>query len=467
MATSRLPVDPAPGPLESYLAEFDSVLISRAQRSAIRDYTAALLRPTERNKTLTALADTEPGVGSKHREEQRLQWFLSESPWDHQAVNDRRIELLMADPRTAPHDQGVLVIDDSGDRKSGHATAYVSRQYIGSRGKVEEGIVAVTTCWADERVYWPAHVAPYQPASTLPDGKHDPEFHTKGQLAVGLVERARAAGIGFRAVVADADYGPSQGPVLVDALDGAGLPYVVALGPNTEVRQRAGPPLTPKATAATVTPRFISPSRPGRWRRITRVLRDGHTETWWAADMECGPSGPGQARQTVVAPTDPVTLPEADTRYLATNLPRRRHRGCRHQPADHAEILRLYSLRNWIEQEYKQVKHELGWADFQVRSGRAIQRHWTLVNLAFSFTWRRDNDDPTVPVASSASDPPAPATGRDTWPRRLRRIRSWLVPLYDLARIIRAGVLDHVPREIHRLTVSLASGQGINLYLPP
>jgi len=28
-------------------------------------------------------------------------------------------------------------------------------------------------------------------------------------------------------------------------------------------------------------------------------------------------------------------------------------------------------------------------------------------------------------------------------------------------------VLDHVPREIHRLTVSLASGQGINLYLPP
>ncbi|MBV9025075.1 MAG: IS701 family transposase, partial [Streptomycetaceae bacterium] len=53
MATSRLPVDPAPGPLESYRAEFDSVLISRAQRSAIRDYTAALLRPTERNKTLT------------------------------------------------------------------------------------------------------------------------------------------------------------------------------------------------------------------------------------------------------------------------------------------------------------------------------------------------------------------------------------------------------------------------------
>ena len=164
MATSRLPVDPAPGPLESYLAEFDSVLISRAQRSAIRDYTAALLRPTERNKTLTALADTEPGVGSKHREEQRLQWFLSESPWDHQAVNDRRIELLMADPRTAPHDQGVLVIDDSGDRKSGHCwrivQASLSRERRGEVRVVARGIplsqasirakliaAAVRSCW--------------------------------------------------------------------------------------------------------------------------------------------------------------------------------------------------------------------------------------------------------------------------------------------------------------------------------
>jgi hypothetical protein len=57
-------------------------------------------------------------------------------------------------------------------------------------------------------------------------------------------------------------------------------------------------------------------------------------------------------------------------------------------PADLAEVVRLYSLRNWVEQSYKQVKHELGWADFQVRSDRAIRRHWTLVCCAFSFCWR-------------------------------------------------------------------------------
>jgi hypothetical protein len=52
-----------------------------------------------------------------------------------------------------------------------------------------------------------------------------------------------------------------------------------------------------------------------------------------------------------------------------------------------AEVVRLYGLRNWIEQSYKQMKDELGWADFMVRSDRAIRRHWTLVCCAFAFCW--------------------------------------------------------------------------------
>lgn len=462
MATDRLPVAPAPAPLEGYLVLFDPLLVSRAQRAAIRDYTAGLLRPSERNKTLTALAETEPGVGSKHREEQRLQWFLSESHWDHEAINDRRIELLMADSRTAAHGDGVLVIDDSGDRKSGHASEYVARQYIGSRGKVEEGIVAVTTCWADEEVYWPVHTVPYQPAERLPGGKQDPGFRTKSQIATELVKRARDAGIRFRAVVADADYGPSRGPVVVEDLDRTNVPYVVAFSPTTQIHRDDGPPLTPAQAAAEVP--FSSPSKPGRWHRITRQLRDGRTEQWWAADVVCGPYGPNRARRMVVATVDPKTLPGTNTRYLATNLPRRSRRGP-HAPATAAEILRLYSLRNWVEQEYKQVKRELGWADFQVRSGEAIQRHWTLVKLAFTFCWRNDNDKPRPPAHPSGAAPDEPAP--DTWPQRLRRVRSWLVPFHDLLRIIRSGALARVPREIDQLTVSLAGGYGINLYLPP
>ncbi|MDX3279002.1 IS701 family transposase, partial [Streptomyces scabiei] len=75
-----------------------------------------------------------------------------------------------------------------------------------------------------------------------------------------------------------------------------------------------------------------------------------------------------------------------------------------HPPADLAEIVRLYSLRPWIEQSYKQIKDELGWADFQVRSDRAIRRHQTLVNGAFSFCWDQWFTPP-APLDATAPDP--------------------------------------------------------------
>lgn len=50
--------------------------------------------------------------------------------------------------------------------------------------------------------------------------------------------------------------------------------------------------------------------------------------------------------------------------------------------------MRIYGLRIWVEQGYKQVKHELGWADFQVRSAHGILRHLMLVCCAFSFCWQ-------------------------------------------------------------------------------
>jgi len=92
----------------------------------------------------------------------------------------------------------------------------------------------------------------------------------------------------------------------------------------------------------------------------------------------------------VAVTADPATLPDKATWYLATNLPRPggpREADSPHPAASLAEITRIYGIRHWIEQGYKQVKDELGWADFQVRSDVAIRRHQALVNCAFSFCW--------------------------------------------------------------------------------
>jgi hypothetical protein len=379
--TPRRPCPPAPGPLEAYAARFDPLFSSLAQRRGLREYLQGLLLPRDRNKTLTGLAGAEPINGAQHREVQRLQWFLSESAWDHEQVNARRVRLLCEDPATAPHAHGALVLDDTGDRKDGTATAHVARQYLGSVGKIDNGIVAVTSLWADEQVYWPVHAVPYTPASRLQGGERDPAFRTKPQLAVELVEAARQAEIPFRAVVADCAYGDNSG--FTRALGAAGVPFVLALKPRRGSWAPAEQAHTPVEAAEELG--WRGPNRPGRWRRVTRRFRDGHTETWWAADAQLGGFGPDRPLRLVVATTDPASLPGHSTWYLLTNLVR--PSGGRAQQAQLSKIVGLYGLRNWVEQGYKQVKGELGWADFQVRSDRAIRRHWTLVCCAFSFCW--------------------------------------------------------------------------------
>jgi SRSO17 transposase len=162
--TRRLSVRPAPGPLEEYALRFDDLFRARAQREVFRRYLEGLLLPAERNKTLTALANTEPVIGAQRREAQSLQWFLLESRWDPKEVNERRLELMVADAPSAPSEEGVLVIDEHGDRKWGKKTAHVGRQWLANIGKTESGVVSVTSLLADEGISYPVDVEPYTPA---------------------------------------------------------------------------------------------------------------------------------------------------------------------------------------------------------------------------------------------------------------------------------------------------------------
>jgi SRSO17 transposase len=256
--TKRRACPPAPGPLEDYAAQFDPRLARLAQRRGFRAYLEGVLLPRDRNKTLTSLAGTEPVVGAQHKAVQGLQWFLTEATWDHQRVNQRRVELLLGDLATAPNDQGALVLDDSGDRKAGRRTAHVARQWLGSLGKTDNGIVAVTSLWASERVSWPIDVVPSTPASRLPRGTRDPAFRTKPQLAAALVQAARKAQISFRAVVADCLYGDNEG--FTQALGQAKVADVLAVKPRKGAWAPADETHTPQAAATSW--RGSAPSSP-------------------------------------------------------------------------------------------------------------------------------------------------------------------------------------------------------------
>jgi hypothetical protein len=378
--TKRYPVSPAPGPLEDYALSFDDLFGARAQRHGFRRYLEGLLLPAERNKTLTALANTEPVVGAQRREAQSLQWFLSESRWDPREVNDRRLELMLKESATAPSEEGVLVIDEHGDRKWGKKTAHVGRQWLANIGKTESGVVSVTSLLADERVYYPVDLEPYTPAHHFEGGKQDPAFRTKLKIASQLVELAIGRSVPFRAVVADAFYGEDRG--FKGALEELGAGYVLALKPSHAWWHRVGEIGSPWAAAVAAGRAWEGERHPGDWVKVMRRFRDGHEEVWWALEVDAGPYGPQREWRSVVATTDPKELPDKATWYLTTNLP---HPGSERAAdselaaADLAEIVRLYGLRMWVEHSYKQVKHVLGWSDYQVRSDLAIRRHWQVV----------------------------------------------------------------------------------------
>ena len=292
-------------------------------------------------------------------------------------------------PGDRPDARGVLVIDEHGDRKWGKHTAHVGRQYLANLGKTDSGVVSVTSLWADERVYWPVGYEPYTPKHHFAKGKADPAFRTKLAIAGELVAAAVADGLPFRAVVADSFYGEDAG--FRQRLHELAVGYVLALKPSHTWWHQLGTvgALWEAAEAAG----WWDAAAPGAWVTVKRSFRDGHVETWWALEVEAGPYGPGRGRRAVVATTDPATLPDHQTWYLVTNLPT--------TDADLAEVVRLYGLRMWVEQAYKQTKHALGWAQYQVRGDAAMRRHWQLVCCAFAFCWWQQPPGPTADAAAA------------------------------------------------------------------
>jgi SRSO17 transposase len=344
----------------------------------------------------------------------------------------------------------------------------------------------VTSLWADAQVYYPLEIEPYTPEKYFPKGKNDPAFRTKLKLAWQLVQRAVEQGWPFRAVVADNFYGEDRG--LKQELRKLGVPYVMALKPSHTWYH-------PEEVAGTLQDvaheaGWQSAEQPGKWVRVTRTFRDGSKQQWWALEIIAGPYGPDKMQRAIVATTDPETLPDLTTWYLVTNLPA----PIKHpvtplpfSPASLEEVIRLYGLRQWVEQNYKQVKHALGWSQYQVRSDKAIRRHWQLVCCAFSFCWyhasHRSSSAGDKPQEGDASDVSLqtniPARTAETrkkiregnevrpqisWPMALRAVRGWLEPWIMLRRYWHGWSQLPPPPALQLLLRRLEQGHAIALY---
>ena len=179
--------------LQPFFCKFTDLWSRPCQAKAFSAYVRGLVSQTHRKNVQAINAKI---VGQHY---QGLHHFLADSPWDAEALNRRRIELLEADRRTASRPKGALILDDTGMPKKGSRTEAVKRQYIGQLGKVANGQVFVTSHYADRRCHWPVDITQCVPGDWLERGKKDPAFRTNIQPALPLADRAVAHGLEFRA----------------------------------------------------------------------------------------------------------------------------------------------------------------------------------------------------------------------------------------------------------------------------
>lgn len=57
------------------------------------------------------------------------QYFISEAKWNHEKVNDQRIQVFQANRTTRSSQKGVAAIDDTGSKKWGYKTEGAQVQY--------------------------------------------------------------------------------------------------------------------------------------------------------------------------------------------------------------------------------------------------------------------------------------------------------------------------------------------------
>jgi SRSO17 transposase len=316
------------------------------------------------------IAQAVPGTS-----EQRLQEFLTNMQWDEEDLNRQLVDKMIAE---ATLGDGVLVLDDTGLPKQGKASVGVARQYSGTLGKVGNCQLAVTCCYTDLQATWPVAVRLYLPRAWAEDTERrqnarvPPEvpFQTKPEIALTLLDQARAWGVPHRCVVADAGYGDN--PNFLAGLEARQERYVMGVCSDFRVSyQRQGAsPLHRVDQLLQALPR--RQWRTIRWRQGTR----GWLRKKFVA-VRCWRVTQGGQRHVGWLLGERATHGQPEERkYYWSNLP---------ATAAMEELAGYAHRRYAIEQFHEEAKGEVGWDQYQGRLWPGFHRHTATVMLAYSF----------------------------------------------------------------------------------
>ncbi len=299
---------------------------------------------------------------------------------------------------------GLWIVDETGFPKQGTHSVGVARQYSGTLGKVANCQVAVSLHHATATASLPVDWALFLPEEWTQDpdrcaaaGVPGPVHHQpKWRLALDLIDHARTWGLADQRVIADAGYGTIA--EFRAGLRARRLPYAVGVESGTGVWTRR--------------PRRRRRPNTGRGRPPTRWDYGGQRPP------QCGRRGPRAAGRRVphrdvarreqrdthgrASPGSECGPPTGTTRASRRRTsngcslngrrtpPNRRSTGSPppHSASRWLQLVRWAKARWRVEQDYAQLKDDLGLDHFEGRRWLGWHHHVTMTTMAYGFLIR-------------------------------------------------------------------------------
>src|SRR5579883_1753964 len=408
----QAPTRPLPE-LAAFLRPFRVQFARSEGPRALERYLTGLLTELP-DKNCQTIADHIPGTS-----EPSLQGLLTARAWDHDDLNRQRVEQMLELPSEG---DGVLIFDDTGFAKQGKSSVGVARQSTGTLGKVGNRQVTVNCHYAERTIAWPVASRLYLPKAWARDPARREKaqvpkevvFQTKPEIALDLLDQAKAWGLRWACVVTDADYGDN--PNFLDGLEDRRQRYVNAVRCDFAVslRRHGGEVRRADTLIGALAARSW---RTVAWRegsdgwlrgrfiavRAWRIRASGHRRAGWLIGEQ---------------------MADGKRKYYWSNLG---------ADATLERLVEYAHRRHWVERFHQDAKGLLGWDQYQGRRWQGFHRHAVSVMLAYSFlVWqewqgRPDRARPGRPrraFSPSAGSAAGVAAGGASPDRRLAAARG-------------------------------------------
>jgi SRSO17 transposase len=323
----------------------------------------------------------------------RMQRLLERASWNTFAVM-RAVRDFVVEHLADPDGLTVLVLDESGDEKSGTATAGVKRQYVGCAGKVANAVNFVNATYSTPHGHALVGSRLYVPAEQLADERQRARmgipaaavFKTKPELGLELLTEQLTAGITIDWCTADAVYGRDR--TLRGFCERNGVGYVLGVPCSWQVQLASGVAMRADATLAILTPRA--------WQVVS-----------------CGPGSKGERRYAFawLATASPRRFllirrslaKPTEMAYFTCFIPD-------HLPATLGVLVAVAGRRWTVEEDHEFGKDQFGFDQSQARLYTPIMRHITLVIAALAVCAvavanARAHAEP-LPVPTNPDQPP-------------------------------------------------------------